>query len=154
MVCVCVCACVCAWVHRHAQQENGRWSGMLPNAWTSTSSPARVMSGALVSPCGKPFLMEENHTRYNLYSTRKTYNHNIVKCLYCIINWVVRALNADWLKSVVYQTAYHGYDKTYTNIPRLRAVLTHNATLSAWTQALAVVYWPYTTIPRGVLLSL
>ena len=30
-----------------------------------------------------------------------------------IINWVVRALNADWLKAVVYQTVYHKYDKTF-----------------------------------------
>ena len=30
-----------------------------------------------------------------------------------IINWVVPALNADWLKAVVYQTLYHGYDKTF-----------------------------------------
>ena len=30
-----------------------------------------------------------------------------------IINWVVRALNADWLTAVVYQTVYHGYDKTF-----------------------------------------
>ena len=29
-----------------------------------------------------------------------------------IINWVVRALKADWLTAVVYQTVYHGYDKT------------------------------------------
>ena len=25
-----------------------------------------------------------------------------------VINWVVRALNSDWLKAVVYQTVYHG----------------------------------------------
>jgi hypothetical protein len=30
-----------------------------------------------------------------------------------IINRVVRALHADWLKAVVYQTVYHGYDKKY-----------------------------------------
>ena len=29
------------------------------------------------------------------------------------INWVVRALNADWLTAVVYQTVYHGNVKTY-----------------------------------------
>ena len=29
------------------------------------------------------------------------------------INWVVRALNADCLTAVVYQTIYHGYDKTF-----------------------------------------
>ena len=40
------------------------------------------------------------------------------------------------------------------NIPRLRAVLTHNATRSAWIQCLAVEYWPYTTNPRGALLLL
>jgi hypothetical protein len=27
-----------------------------------------------------------------------------------IINWVVQALNADWLTTVVNQTIYHGYD--------------------------------------------
>ena len=29
-----------------------------------------------------------------------------------IINWVVSALNSDWLKAMVYQTVYHVYDKT------------------------------------------
>ena len=33
------------------------------------------------------------------------------------------------------------------NIPQLRAVLIHDATWSAWTQHLAVVYWPYITNP-------
>ena len=32
--------------------------------------------------------------------------------LLSIINWVVGALNADWLKAVVYHTVYHRYDKT------------------------------------------
>ena len=36
------------------------------------------------------------------------------------------------------------------NIPRLRAVLMHNATRSVWIQPLAVVYWPYITNPRGI----
>ena len=40
------------------------------------------------------------------------------------------------------------------NIPQLRAVLMHDATKSAWTQPLAVVYWPYITNPRGALLLL
>uniref|UniRef100_A0A4W5KRX9 Ig-like domain-containing protein n=1 Tax=Hucho hucho TaxID=62062 RepID=A0A4W5KRX9_9TELE len=31
----------------------------------------------------------------------------------CIINWGVPALSADWLEAVVYQTVYHGYDKTF-----------------------------------------
>ena len=30
-----------------------------------------------------------------------------------IINCVVRALNADWLKAMVCQTLYHGYDKAF-----------------------------------------
>jgi hypothetical protein len=30
-----------------------------------------------------------------------------------IINRVVRALNADWLTAMVYQTIYHRYDKTF-----------------------------------------
>lgn len=30
---------------------------------------------------------------------------------YLTIHCVVRALNADWLKAVVCQTVYHGYDK-------------------------------------------
>jgi hypothetical protein len=29
------------------------------------------------------------------------------------MNWMVQALNADWLTAVVYQTVYHGYDKTF-----------------------------------------
>ena len=33
-------------------------------------------------------------------------------------------------------------------IPRLRAVLIHAATRSAWTQPLAVVYCPYNTNPE------
>ena len=39
-----------------------------------------------------------------------------IKCIYnilYIINWVVQALNADWLKAVVYQTVCNGYDKTF-----------------------------------------
>jgi hypothetical protein len=65
-----------------------------------------------------------------------------------MINWVVQALNADWLTAVVYQTVYHGYDNIYfycsncqfiiairhlgglcymANIPRLRAVSRHSA---------------------------
>ena len=31
-----------------------------------------------------------------------------------IVNtWVVQALIADWMTAVVYQTVYHGYDKTF-----------------------------------------
>ena len=40
------------------------------------------------------------------------------------------------------------------NIPRLRDVLMQDASRSAWIQPLAVVYWPYTTNPRGALLLL
>ena len=29
------------------------------------------------------------------------------------MNWMVRALNANWLTVVVYQTQYYGYDKTF-----------------------------------------
>ena len=29
------------------------------------------------------------------------------------INWVVRALNAYWLRAMVYEDVYHGYDKKY-----------------------------------------
>ena len=35
------------------------------------------------------------------------------------------------------------------NIPRLRAVLMHDATWSAWTQPLAMVYWPYTLLVKS-----
>jgi hypothetical protein len=38
--------------------------------------------------------------------------NNIAGHIPDIINWVVRALNADWLTAMVYQTVYHGYDKT------------------------------------------
>ena len=31
------------------------------------------------------------------------------------------------------------------NIPRLRTVLKHDTMRSAWTQPLAIIYWPYTT---------
>jgi hypothetical protein len=36
----------------------------------------------------------------------------ILCVIYYIINWVVLAVNADWLKAMVYETVYHGYDKT------------------------------------------
>ena len=35
------------------------------------------------------------------------------KVIFPMINLVVQVLNADWLTAVVYQTIYHGYDKTY-----------------------------------------
>lgn len=38
------------------------------------------------------------------------------------------------------------------NISRLRAVLIHDATRGAWTEPLAVIYWPYTTKPSGALM--
>uniref|UniRef100_A0A8C7EZ69 3-methyl-2-oxobutanoate dehydrogenase (2-methylpropanoyl-transferring) n=1 Tax=Oncorhynchus kisutch TaxID=8019 RepID=A0A8C7EZ69_ONCKI len=38
-----------------------------------------------------------------------------------IINWVVRALNADWLTAVLYQIVYHRYEKTciFTSLIKL-----------------------------------
>jgi hypothetical protein len=33
--------------------------------------------------------------------------------IFDIINLVVRALNADWLIAVVYQSVYHGCDETF-----------------------------------------
>jgi hypothetical protein len=45
------------------------------------------------------------------------------KKLIHIINWVVRVLNVDWLTDVVYQTGYHGYDKTF-NFPALITLVT------------------------------
>jgi hypothetical protein len=30
-----------------------------------------------------------------------------------IINWVVQALHADWLKAVISDHIYHKYDKTF-----------------------------------------
>ena len=39
------------------------------------------------------------------------------------------------------------------NIPRLRADLMHDATMSAWIQPLAVVYWPYITNLRSARAS-
>jgi hypothetical protein len=29
------------------------------------------------------------------------------------LNWVVQALNADWLTAVVYETVYYEYDTTF-----------------------------------------
>ena len=43
------------------------------------------------------------------FCLRTMLSHSIL----AIINWVVRALNADWQRAVVYQTVYHGYDKTF-----------------------------------------
>ena len=37
------------------------------------------------------------------------------------------------------------------NIPLLRTVLTHDATRSAWIEAVAVVYGPYSTNPQGFI---
>jgi hypothetical protein len=33
------------------------------------------------------------------------------KIPFLILNWVVRTLNADWLKAMVYQIVYHGNNK-------------------------------------------
>jgi hypothetical protein len=40
-----------------------------------------------------------------------------------VINWVVRALIADWLTAVVYQTVYHRYDNVF-NFTALITLLT------------------------------
>ena len=96
---------------------------------------------------------------------------------YRFINCVIQALNADWLTAVVYQTVYHGYEKTciftdnyvgqqfiiaitylwvlwdLANIPRLTAVSRHSALRRNLEQPLAVVYWPYTTPPHALLLN-
>jgi hypothetical protein len=40
------------------------------------------------------------------------------------------------------------------NISRLRVVLMHDASQSAWTLPLAVVYWLYTTNTRGDLIAI
>ena len=40
------------------------------------------------------------------------------------------------------------------DISWLKDVLMQDATRSAWIQPLVVVYWPYTTNPRGALLLL
>ena len=39
------------------------------------------------------------------------------------------------------------------NIPRLRAVSRHSALHRAQEQPLAMIYWPYTTPPRALLLK-
>lgn len=55
--------------------------------------------------------------------------------LLAIINWVFRALNADWLKAVVYQTLYHGYEKIWI----FTVLMSNKAPLGF------VVYGQYTT---------
>jgi hypothetical protein len=54
-----------------------------------------------------------NSTLFKLLNNIQSTVINIIEDLKIIINWVVRELNADWLKAVVYQTIYHGYDKTF-----------------------------------------
>lgn len=57
--------CVLLFVlYRLVLQVNGHWSGTLQNVLTFTNSPVKVMCGVLVSPCGRPFRMEGNLTRY------------------------------------------------------------------------------------------
>lgn len=51
-------------MRRLVQQGNGPWSGTLPNALTSASSPAKATCGVLASPCGRPSPTEANPTRY------------------------------------------------------------------------------------------
>jgi hypothetical protein len=93
-------------------------------------------------------------------------------------NWVVRALNADWLTAVVYQTVYHGYDKTFifycsnyvgnqfitarrhlrvlwymANMSWQRTMFMHSVMRRAQEQPLAMVYWSYTKHPRALLLK-
>ena len=48
----------------------------------------------------------------------------------------------------------YGTSGVYGQYPRFRAVLMHDAMWRAKIQPLAVVYWPYTTNPRGALLLL
>ena len=47
------------------------------------------------------------------FSARNTQFIIAIEFIIAIINWLVRALNADCLTAVVYQTVYHGYDKTF-----------------------------------------
>ena len=83
-------------------------------------------------------------------------------------------MNADWLKAVVYKTVYHRYEQKcifcvlitlaiaignlrglcyMANIPRLMAVSRHSVLRRAKEQPLAVVHWPYTTLPHALLLN-
>ena len=48
-----------------------------------------------------------------IHKFHSTMAESCLKCETNIINWVVRALNADWLTAVVYQTVNHGYDKQF-----------------------------------------
>ena len=83
-------------------------------------------------------------------------------------------MNSDWLKAMVYQIVYYGYDNCYcsnyvgnqfivairhprglwymTNIPQLRAVSRHSALRRAYEEPVAMLYWPYTTPPLALLL--
>ena len=59
--------------------------------------------------------MGETHQHKFRKSVNIDIPHNCIQTvptLLLIINWMVQALNADWLTGVVYQTVYHGYDKT------------------------------------------
>jgi hypothetical protein len=40
------------------------------------------------------------------------------------------------------------------NVPQLSSVLMQNVSWSAWTQPLAVVYWPYTTNPLRCIIAI
>ena len=52
---------------------------------------------------GCAFLLTHSYSKNNVIAAAVV---NVDKLL-SIINWVVRALNADWLKAVVYQTVCH-----------------------------------------------
>jgi hypothetical protein len=64
----------------------------------------------------KSYLFTFNPTKpadiLDLYSKNNDYGNG--ECdLKEIINWEIRALNAVWLKYVVYPTVYHGYDEKW-----------------------------------------
>ena len=59
-----------------------------------------------------------------------------------IINKVFWAMNADWLTAVVYQTIYHGYDKTFICTALITLVTSLYSNKAPWW---FVVYCQYTT---------
>ena len=67
-----------------------------------------------------------------------------------IINWVVHALNADWLAAVVCQTIYHGYDKTFIFTALITLVTVYNSNKAPFG---ILVYGQY-TMAKGCIQAL
>ena len=66
------------------------------------------------TPCASSTSTLLTKTSSDEVNLSSTLSHERFTCILLIfINWVVRALNADWLSAVVFLTVYYWYDKTF-----------------------------------------